>query len=58
MAMPTERVFVFGASGHAKVVIDILENEGRYKIVGLLDRYRKIGDQTLGYPVLGKEEDL
>ena len=55
---PMDNIVVIGSSGHAKVVIDILENEGRYKIVGLLDRYRKIGDQTLGYPVLGKEEDL
>lgn len=53
-----EDIILIGSSGHAKVIIDIVEREGRYKIVGLLDRFRCIGEQTLGYKVLGKEEDL
>ena len=53
-----DNIVIIGSSGHAKVVIDIVEQEGRYKIAGLLDRYRKAGDQTLGYQVLGQEEDL
>lgn len=53
-----EDIIIIGSSGHAKVVIDIVEQEGRYRIVGLLDDYRNIGEQTLGYPVLGKKPDL
>lgn len=53
-----EKIIIVGSSVHAKVVIDIIEQGGRYKIAGLLDRYRKKGEQTLGYDVLGKEEDL
>ena len=49
---------ILGSSGHAKVIIDIVEQEGRYGIAGLLDRYRMVGEQTLGYPILGKEADL
>lgn len=51
-------VIIIGSSGHAKVVIDIVQQEGRHRIVGLLDRYRTPGEQTLGYPILGMEEDL
>jgi sugar O-acyltransferase (sialic acid O-acetyltransferase NeuD family) len=51
-------IAVIGSSGHAKVVIDIVQQQGKYKIVGLLDRFRSAGEQTLGYSILGKEEDL
>jgi sugar O-acyltransferase (sialic acid O-acetyltransferase NeuD family) len=53
-----DSIVIIGSSGHAKVVIDIVQQEGKYKIVGLLDRYRKAGEETLGYQVLGKEETL
>lgn len=53
-----DNIVIVGSSGHAKVIIDIVEQEGRYKIAGLLDRYRKVGEQTLGYQILGREEDL
>ncbi|MGH8582041.1 MAG: acetyltransferase [Gammaproteobacteria bacterium] len=53
-----DNIVIIGSSGHAKVIIDIVEHEGRYNIAGLLDRYRKAGEQTLGYQVLGQEEDL
>jgi len=53
-----ENIVIVGSSGHAKVIIDIVEHEGRYKIAGLLDRFRSVGEQTLGYEVLGQEEDL
>jgi sugar O-acyltransferase (sialic acid O-acetyltransferase NeuD family) len=53
-----EKIVIVGSSGHAKVVIDIVEHGGRYAIVGLIDRFRTIGEQTLGYEVLGSEEVL
>lgn len=51
-------IIIIGSSGHAKVVIDMVEEEGRYRIVGLLDDYRSIGEETLGYSVIGKRTDL
>ena len=56
IAMDT--IVIIGSSGHAKVVIDIVEQEGRYKIAGLVDRYRNPGARTLGYQVWGEEADL
>lgn len=47
------KIFVFGASGHAKVAIDILELSG-YSIVGLIDDNVEIkGTEVMGYTVLG-----
>jgi sugar O-acyltransferase (sialic acid O-acetyltransferase NeuD family) len=56
--MSKEKVIIVGSSGHSKVVIDIFEKENKYQIIGLLDASRKIGEETLGYEVIGKEDDL
>ncbi len=53
-----KNIVIFGASGHAKVIIDIIENEGKYKIAGILDRTNTPGDIKLGYNILGRESDL
>jgi len=53
-----EKIVLVGSQGHAKVVIDILECEAKYSIVGLIDRFREVGETTLGYGVLGAEEDI
>ena len=53
-----ENIIIIGASGHAKVIIDIVQEEGKYHIAGLLDQNRPVNEQVLGYPILGKEEDL
>lgn len=53
-----DRIAIVGSSGHAKVVIDIVEREGRFAIAGLVDRYREAGESALGYRILGTEDDL
>ena len=54
-----ERIFVFGASGHAKVVIDIIEKQGLYEIAFLVDDDLSLkGTDFFGYPVVGGKEDL
>lgn len=48
------KVVVFGAGGHAKVVLDVLEKTGCCTIVGLLDDSAAlVGDTRSGYRVLG-----
>lgn len=51
-------IVIIGCSGHARVIIDILEQEGPYHIVGLLDSYKPPETELLGYRVFGTEEDL
>ena len=53
-----KNIIVIGASGHAKVILDIVEKQGKYSVAGLLDREKAVGTEFFGYPVLGKEEDL
>lgn len=57
----TERpgLFVFGASGHAKVVIDAIERAGRRCVLFVCDDAdAKRGTQLMGYPVIGGRSDL
>jgi len=54
-----ESIFVFGASGHAKVVIDIIEKQGRYKIVFLADDNMNLkGTDVYGYRIIGGKTEL
>ncbi len=54
-----EKLVVFGAGGHAKVVLDIVEQQGNYEIAGLLDDDLTLqGQRFFGYPVLGTRADL
>lgn len=56
--MKNQKVLIIGSSGHAKVIIDIFEKEGSYEIIGLIDSFRSVGEETLGYKVLGDFEDI
>jgi len=47
---------VVGASGHAKVIIDILERQDVCRIVGLIDTFKPPGTTLMGYEVIGPEE--
>lgn len=54
-----EKIFIFGASGHAKVVIDIVERQGGYEIAFLIDDDPALkGKEIFGYRVFGNCEDL
>ncbi len=54
-----EKIFVFGASGHAKVVIDILERQGLYDIAFLIDDDPALkGTEFYGYHVIGGKQEL
>jgi sugar O-acyltransferase (sialic acid O-acetyltransferase NeuD family) len=57
--MNREPLLLYGASGHAKVILDIIERAGQYRIIGLLDDNPSLhGTEFFGYPVLGEGELL
>lgn len=49
------KIIIIGASGHAKVVIDIIEKQNKYDIFGLIDSHKPIGYNVFDYEVLGTE---
>lgn len=58
MRKSDRNIAVIGSSGHAKVVIDIIEREGKYRISGLIDSFRPAGETSFGYRIVGKEDSL
>lgn len=53
------QLIVFGASGHAKVVIDIIEQQGNYTVAGLVDDDVELkGTRLFSYPVFGTRAEL
>lgn len=54
-----KKIFVFGASGHAKVIIDIIERQGLHEIVFLVDDDPALKDTKFyGYHVIGGKQEL
>ena len=53
-----KNVVIFGTSGHAKVIIDILERSEEYSIVGCIDDFKEKNEDFLEYKILGKTEDI
>lgn len=54
-----EKILVYGAGGHSKVVIDAVEKEKKYKIVGIIDDNLEIhGKNYYGYMVIGGFDKL
>src|SRR5258706_13445047 len=51
-------IVVIGASGHAKVVIDVIEKQGKYQVAGLIDSLKPAGESLYGYEILGAEDKL
>jgi sugar O-acyltransferase (sialic acid O-acetyltransferase NeuD family) len=51
-------ILLLGAGGHARACIDVIEQEGRFTVAGLVGLPDERGARVLGYPVLGTDEDL
>jgi sugar O-acyltransferase (sialic acid O-acetyltransferase NeuD family) len=55
--MKPELILV-GGGGHCKSCIDVIEEDGKYKIAGIVDLPPKLGEKILGYEVIGCDHDL
>jgi sugar O-acyltransferase (sialic acid O-acetyltransferase NeuD family) len=53
-----KNILIFGSEGHAKVIVDIIEKQGKYNITGFIDVHRGKKTVILGYKVLGDESSL
>ena len=51
-------IILIGGGGHCKSVIDVIEQEGKFKIAGIVDKPELLGSKILGYSVIGNDDDL
>lgn len=56
--MTVVQILLVGAGGHARACIDVIEQEGRFVVAGLVGMPHEVGSRILGYPVLGTDADL
>jgi sugar O-acyltransferase (sialic acid O-acetyltransferase NeuD family) len=53
-----KNLILIGGGGHCKSVIDVIEKEGKYSIIGILDVKELIGTNVSGYKVIGTDDDI
>lgn len=59
MTAAKAEIFIYGASGHARVVIDIIEKQNLYRIQCIADDDPLLtGCNFCGYPVLGGKNEI
>lgn len=56
--MSKKKLILIGGGGHCKSVIDAIESCNDYLIEGILDLREQVGNEVLGYPVIGTDDDL
>ena len=52
------KILLVGGGGHCRSVIDVIEKEGKFEIYGIIDVKEKVGQEVLGYKIIGTDEDL
>ncbi len=53
-----EKIILLGGGGHCKSVIDVIEQEGRFEIAGIVEKFVGESSEVLGYPLIGSDTQL
>lgn len=53
-----EKIILIGGGGHCHSVIDVIEQENKYEIVGIVDTKENIGKKVLDYEIIACDDDL
>jgi sugar O-acyltransferase (sialic acid O-acetyltransferase NeuD family) len=56
--MSKPNIILIGAGGHAHSCIDVIEQQNKYQIAGLVGMPLEINDNHLGYQVIATDDDL
>lgn len=56
--MKKEKIVLIGGGGHCRSVIDVIEQENRFEIAGIIDKKEFIGKQVLDYKIIGCDDYL
>ncbi|MDY0131289.1 MAG: acetyltransferase [Desulforegulaceae bacterium] len=51
-------IYLVGGGGHCVSAIDVIEQEDKYKIGGILDLPEKVGQKVLGYEIIGDDSQI
>lgn len=53
-----KEIILIGGGGHCKSCIDVIEQEDKYKIIGIVDIPEKINQKVMGYSIFATDRDI
>lgn len=53
-----KNILIYGASGHSKMIVDILLKNQDYNIIGYIDSFKSINEKVYGFSILGDLNDI
>jgi len=54
-----DKIILVGGGGHCRACIDVIEQENRFEIAGIVERTGvKANGMVMGYPILGTDDEL
>lgn len=53
-----KKIILVGGGGHCRAVIDVIEAEGRFQVMGIVQPKADGTEPVIGYPFLGEDADL
>jgi len=53
-----ENIILIGGGGHCRSCIDVIEQERRFEIAGIVDIKEKLHEKILGYEIIGRDDNL
>ena len=56
--MSKTKIILIGAGGHAASCIDVIEQQNKYEIAGLIGLDHELNTKNLEYNVIGTDSDL
>lgn len=56
--MTKDNIIIYGAGGHAKSCIEVIDSQKKYKILGLIGKKNELNNTVSGYKVIGTDQDL
>jgi sugar O-acyltransferase (sialic acid O-acetyltransferase NeuD family) len=56
--MNKKPIILIGGGGHCISCIDVIELEGKYNILGILDLPEKVGQKILDYEIIGTDDQI
>ena len=53
-----DKLIVVGSGGHARSCIDVIEQQNKFSIIGIIDKQNNNGNLIAGYSQIGSDTDL
>ncbi len=53
-----KNILIYGASGHSKMIVDIIQKNNVYRLKGFIDSYKPVNEVVYGYNIISDLDQL